>query len=159
MALLPRSRGGCTRCAVERMVSSVSHALVMIMVPLLRSTSSDSPMQPSISCTAGMTSSRTMAMPSSMRCGSRRMVVLRAYIRTTSSSPAVPGRLRRTSYSPRTGTAANPAPVLRRAAEGRRGGRHPATPSRPPCVAAVGAPDEPARGQQARGGQAADPPG
>jgi hypothetical protein len=57
----------------------VSHELVAMQVPDCRSTNNDSPTHPSISFSAGMTTSRTCAIPMSTDKGCAWMVVERAY--------------------------------------------------------------------------------
>lgn len=74
-----RSRMGATRAALPRMASIDSHELVAMQVPDCRSTNSDSPTHPSISVRAGMTTSRTCAIPMSIDRGCAWMVVERAY--------------------------------------------------------------------------------
>ena len=74
-----RSRSGFTASAVARIFSSLSHAVVTMHSPEVRSTIMDRPMQPSMAVTAGSTSSRTWAMPWSMALFCALTVVERAY--------------------------------------------------------------------------------
>src|SRR3954453_12707628 len=91
--------------------------------PESRSASIDSPMQPSIPITRGITSSRTFAIPSSMVCGSVRTVLGRAYMPPLLRRAGKPGAPRRTGHPPRphgpvaTGSHAGRRPLVELAAE------------------------------------------
>ncbi|COW84678.1 Uncharacterised protein [Mycobacterium tuberculosis] len=61
-----RSRIGVTCSRLACMASAVSQALVAMHLPDCRSTKRDTPMHPSIPCSAGITTSRTCAIPVSM---------------------------------------------------------------------------------------------
>src|SRR5581483_6928555 len=74
-----RSRIGVTVSPLARMASSLSQALVAMHRPERRSTKRDTPMHPGIPCSAGITSSRTCAIPPSMDEGCAWIVVERAY--------------------------------------------------------------------------------
>src|SRR5207244_2627074 len=65
--------------ALACMACSDCHALVAMQRPDSRSTSSDRPTHPSTPISAGITSSRTWAIPSSIEGGWAWIVVARAY--------------------------------------------------------------------------------
>src|SRR3954447_12870541 len=75
-----RRRMAVTPSALARSASRSAHAVVTMHRPDSRWTSIDKPMQPSIVRTAGMTLSRTYAIPSSRAEGCARTVVERAYM-------------------------------------------------------------------------------
>src|SRR3712207_622783 len=87
-----------TRSRVADMDSAESQLVVTMQRPDSRSQSIDRPIQPGMLWTAGITSSRTMRIPSSMRCGSAVRVVERAYMppsfRMAGGAPAASPRRR-----------------------------------------------------------------
>ena len=75
-----RSRTGRIDCSLARIASSDCQALVAMQWPDDRSTNRDKPVHPSMPSSAGITVSRTCAIPASMDEGCAWMVLLRAYM-------------------------------------------------------------------------------